>query len=374
MIGAAPTILTLETDSAWLVIIAVSVVTFPVVFLLHRLIGRPGGLASGIFLSLPLTLPLVAALLYSHAVLPQVAVMKPAVPALFRRSGDLLHLLLLSQGRARTVVPYALSGSAGPWLLLIGAALSSFMVLRRFLGHLAVRRVLKRCTGLQGDDEARVIPMLTRLAQGAGLARRPEVLILRDGATGAFTTGGRRPRIVLSEDLLEQLDDSELEAILAHEIAHIQAFDVPLMIAAGTLRDVVAWNPFAHVAYKRLASDRESEADVRAAAMTRNPLAMASGLLKMCDLMRRNGTMQHRVSVAFLRSRGPTARRVSRLITLADGGTSVAQAGWFPYVVAACLAVVLGLQVVALEGGHDREALAVVWGKPSARQSDVRLF
>ena len=76
-----PTILALQADSAWFVIVAVSLVTLPVVLLLRRLIDRPGGLASGILLSLPLALPLVAAVLYGHPVLPEIAVLRPALQA-----------------------------------------------------------------------------------------------------------------------------------------------------------------------------------------------------------------------------------------------------------------------------------------------------
>ncbi len=48
MISAAPTIVTIETNSAWVVIVAVSLVTFPIALFLRRLIDRPGALASSL--------------------------------------------------------------------------------------------------------------------------------------------------------------------------------------------------------------------------------------------------------------------------------------------------------------------------------------
>ena len=100
MTSAAPTVLAIEGDSAWIVILAVSSVTLAAVLLLRRLIKRPGGLASGLLLSLPLVLPLIAALSFDQAVLPVVAVLSPVDSSLLQRSHELLHFLLLSdQGR-----------------------------------------------------------------------------------------------------------------------------------------------------------------------------------------------------------------------------------------------------------------------------------
>ena len=46
MVSASPTILALETDSAWVVVLAVSAVTLIAALILRRLIGRPGGLVA----------------------------------------------------------------------------------------------------------------------------------------------------------------------------------------------------------------------------------------------------------------------------------------------------------------------------------------
>ncbi|MGH2820048.1 MAG: hypothetical protein ACRDJ5_05285 [Actinomycetota bacterium] len=48
MISASPTILAVETDSAWAVVLVVSLVTLPTVLVLRRLINRPGGAAAGL--------------------------------------------------------------------------------------------------------------------------------------------------------------------------------------------------------------------------------------------------------------------------------------------------------------------------------------
>ncbi|HYO60446.1 MAG TPA: M56 family metallopeptidase [Actinomycetota bacterium] len=365
MTSAAPAVLALETDSAWVVIFAVSVVTLVAALLLRRLINRPGGVLSGVLLCLPLVLPLVAALAYEHALLPEIAVLRPAGSALRDRSGDLLHLLLLQDQQSHAVTPYALSGSAGPWILLAGALVTSFMLVRRVVGVVLVRRLISRCRPLADEHLAVVAPALDDVVRLSSLPRTPQVLVLPDGVQGAFACGGKKGKILISEAVIFDLDREELEGVLAHEVAHLETHDVRVVFVAGLLRDLVAWNPLAHVAFRRLASDREREADRRAASLTARPLAVASGLLKMYDLMKCQGRSADQGAMAFLRPGRRISRRVSELIALADGRTLVAPSGRMPYLMAGLLVAALGLQVGARVATQDMNGFAIVLGDTS---------
>jgi beta-lactamase regulating signal transducer with metallopeptidase domain len=367
-----PTLFTLETDSAWVVILVVSAVTLLAALILRRVIGRPGGLASGVLLVLPLVLPLVAAFAFEHAVLPEIAVARPLDPkALTDSTTGLLHLLFVSDQRADVVTPYVLFGSAGPWLVLIGVSVSSFMLLRRGLGALLVKGLVRRCRAPDRDVADRIDALVGDLAAKSRLRRSPEVLLLPNGISGAFAVGARRGRILLSRDLIECLDLEELEAILAHEIAHLEARDVQTVFLAGLLRDLVAWNPLAHVAYRSLLMDRELEADRRAAGMTGRPLSVASGLVKVCELMRASRYGPHLVALGFLRPGGRLKRRVTDLLALADGRVVSASAGRVPYVAAVCVVAILGLQVGARIGQEDARGLAIMWGAPAETESET---
>ena len=361
MTSAAPTILALETDSSWVVILVVSLVTLPAALLLRRLIAKPGGLASGLFLSLPLALPLVAAIAFQHAVFPEISFLRPVGSSVFERPGALLHLLFVQSGPKGVVTPYALVGSAGPWLLLIGLGVSTFMLLRRAVGAWLVHRLIAACDPL---EDAAVLRTVARLSMDAPLAHPPEVLVLPETMSGAFAVGGRRGRILISPNLISELEPDELEGILAHEIAHLQARDVHVVFTAGLLRDVVAWNPFAHVAYRRLLTDRELEADRRAAAITGRPLAVASGLLKVCEISRRAPRFRQRMALGFLKPGGRVARRVTSLIKIADSraALSPASVGRLPYLAAACIVAVLGLQAGARIATINGGTFGLMWG------------
>ena len=359
-----PTILSVEPDSAWVVIFVVSLVTYGAALLLRKLIGRPGGLASGLFLALPLVLPLLAAIVYAGSALPEIGVLQPAGRALRERSGELLHLLLLSDSSSGVVTPYALSGTAGSWILGFGIAVSSFMLLRRLIGAIAIRRLVARCTPLPELLRGRVALTVARLSTDAGLKKPPEVLMLPAGAPGAFASGTRRHRILISSDLLTNLDAVELEATLAHEIAHLEARDCQVMFGAGFLRDLVAWNPVAHLSYHHLMTDRELEADRRAASLTGKPLAVASSLLKVCEMVR-GSKLRHRALIAFMKPGSRINRRVTNLLALADGQVVEARPRYTPYALAAVLLAVIGLQAGARIASEDASALAIMWGDPA---------
>ena len=367
MVSAAPTILALETDSAWVMVLAVSAVTLTAALVLRRLIGRPGGVGAGLLLALPLLLPIVAALAFERAVLPEIAVLKPVGAALLDGSGRLLHVLLVSDGASNRVVPYAFSGSAGPWLLLIGLSVSAFMLLRRLVGTVMVRRLLRRCRPLgRGEVETRALERAEGLARAVGLRKPPDLLVLPPGLPGAFVVGARRPRVLISPDLLELLEEDELEAVLAHEIAHLESRDVPVAVGAGLLRDMVAWNPLAHIAFRRLLADRELEADRRAASLTGRPLELASGLLKMCKLVRGARARTAWAGLGAVRPGGRVSRRVGNLLALADGRLEPVSPGKLPYLAAALLVAMLGLQAGARLAAQDATAFAIVVGNTSS--------
>jgi hypothetical protein len=209
---------------------------------------------------------------------------------------------------------------------------------------------------------------IRRLGETCRLRRNPQLLLLPAGLSGAFAVGVKRPRILISEDLIDGLEEDELAAILAHEVSHIHSSDVSVVFLAGLLRDMIAWNPVAHIAYRRLTSDREIEADRRAAAMTGSPLAVASGLLKMYEIVKGRRPCTGRIALAFLRPGGRIARRVSHLLDVADGRVTVRNAGRLPYVLAAVLVALVGLQAGARIAA-DRAALAIVWGTPDVSGS-----
>lgn len=78
--------------------------------------------------------------------------------------------------------------------------------------------------------------LVENLCIGVGLPK-PKIYLINDSAPNAFATG-RDPRhasICVTTGLLEKLDKLELEGVLAHELSHIQNFDIRLMSLVAVL-------------------------------------------------------------------------------------------------------------------------------------------
>ena len=117
---------------------------------------------------------------------------------------------------------------------------------------------------------------LFRLAAAAGL--NPARLSIVDGLPNpAFTAGLVSPRVFVASDLLLRLQEREVEAVLAHEAAHVRRRD-PLRVAVFRfLALTLFWIP----ALRRLSDDMADEVEILAddAATRGEPLVLASAIL-----------------------------------------------------------------------------------------------
>ncbi len=91
------------------------------------------------------------------------------------------------------------------------------------------------------EDHPYLYNTVEGLAIAAGIPP-PRVYLIDDSAPNAFATG-RDPRhaaIAVTTGLLDKLDRLELEGVIAHEMSHIQNFDIRLATVAAVLVGTVA--------------------------------------------------------------------------------------------------------------------------------------
>jgi Zn-dependent protease with chaperone function len=180
----------------------------------------------------------------------------------------------------------ALTTEAGLDLLVLGYGLVVAVLLsRRAAGLLAVRRTLARA--VPADPDCAVV-LETRATAAIMGVRTPDVRLLARCPGGAFTTGTRRPVIVVDPVLLDELDDAELEGLIAHELAHVARRDTLLGAVVGIFRDLAFFLPPLHIAARWLGREQEESADELATAYTGRPVALASSILKVWDRSRGN--------------------------------------------------------------------------------------
>jgi Zn-dependent protease with chaperone function len=97
----------------------------------------------------------------------------------------------------------------------------------------------------------------------------------------ALACGLRNPTILLSTWIVEHLDRRELEAVLAHELAHVARRDYLMGWLATMLRDAFFYLPTSWIAYRQLQQEKELACDDFTVCVTQRPLALASALAKV---------------------------------------------------------------------------------------------
>jgi heat shock protein HtpX len=121
---------------------------------------------------------------------------------------------------------------------------------------------------------------------------------------------GNRPRLYVTTGLRRLLTTDELQAVVAHELAHIANRDAlvmsvvslpgrTMMNVRGMVGYVAVLGVLPHLCSLALSRYRELAADAGAAALTGRPSALASALLKVSDSLTRIPTTDLRAAAAM---------------------------------------------------------------------------
>jgi len=187
--------------------------------------------------------------------------------------------------------------------------------------YFVANKLLVAMTGareISKKDNPRYYRIVENLAITIGI-QTPKVYIIDDSAPNAMASG-RDPKhsmVAATTGLIDIMDDQELEAVMAHEIGHVQNYDIRvsmitfgLVSAIGLLSDIVLRMMFfggdrrdnnnsspiimiigmvvlvlapiiAMIVQLAISRQREYLADATGALTTRNPEALASALKKL---------------------------------------------------------------------------------------------
>ena len=121
---------------------------------------------------------------------------------------------------------------------LIGA---SIYVLITYFSGAKMALALNGAKEIEKRDNPRLYRMVENLAITNGMPT-PKVYIIDDPAANAFATG-RDPSnsaVAVTTGILELMNDTELEGVLAHELAHIKNYDIRVSMVAFALTVVIS--------------------------------------------------------------------------------------------------------------------------------------
>ncbi len=214
---------------------------------------------------------------------------------------------------------FAIGFIAAYWPLIIAAVGLWFMI--AFAFHSRMIRALSHARPVTRAEEPELYNMLENLCIAQGITT-PRLEIIETHARNAFASGinEKTYAVTVTRGLLQSLQPDEVEAVLAHELAHIINRDVRLLIVSVIFAGMIGffaqmvWSSLRFKMYARrgrrtdgrlmlallviaailwlgylatlltrfaLSRRREYMADAGAVAMTKNPEAMMRALLRI---------------------------------------------------------------------------------------------
>jgi heat shock protein HtpX len=201
---------------------------------------------------------------------------------------------------------------AAPWITI--GVIIWFIV--AWFSHSAMINAATDSKPLARNENKRVYNLVENLCISSGMTI-PKINIIEDDSLNAFASGinSKTFSISLSRGIINKLNDSELEAVIAHELTHIRNRDVRILIISIVFVGIFAFISEALFRSMRFGSigrnkkggasvlialllaafgyliaslfrfalsrKREFLADSGSAELTRNPLALASALRKI---------------------------------------------------------------------------------------------
>lgn len=209
-----------------------------------------------------------------------------------------------------TIVLTSLTVTAGIWLI----AFRQFHRLQRLL------------TSHQPQVD-RANPLLSKLVSEFRLRTIPNFIIVDSPITPFVWAGLRQPVVVLSQQLMQSLDDSQLEFVLAHELAHLKRRDHWSNLFAFLVTTLFWWHPVGWLARRELNLAAESCCDAMALERcSGSRKSYARTLLSVIDLM--NGREFSRPPLLLNFHGASSLRKRIQMLTDSKVRTRIPVGGW----------------------------------------------
>ncbi len=160
--------------------------------------------------------------------------------------------------------------------------------------------------------DRRAITLLDRVCHAAGV-KRPVRLSSSATLASPVALGGRE--ICIPERALKELDRPLLEALLAHELAHIERRDPEWLVAVSAFESAFFFQPLNWIAARAIRNAAEEECDRAAVELVGEGRALARCLVEVASWVRR----ARPVAVPGMAEQGTRLEeRVSRLLAAGD--------------------------------------------------------
>lgn len=193
----------------------------------------------------------------------------------------------------------ALTSAWGVWI--------SVGLTRLGLGWVAMRRLMASTRPLTHE------PVTATLRDVAAV--RGARVLCSPAIGGACAVGFLHPRIVVSSDLVRELDADALRTIVRHEAAHLERFDDWTTLAQQVIVTFAGVHPAVWFIARQIEHECEAACDQRVVAMTRDPLTYARALAAVAEAASSVAHVRPMLAPGALTRRGHLRHRVARLLS-----------------------------------------------------------
>lgn len=217
-------------------------------------------------------------------------------------------------------------------LLVTGWLLGVLLLGLRMLGEIAYIQHLRHYRSRR--PEPIWLEKLARIKERMGIRREVE---LRETHRihSPMVVGALRQIILLPAGLLAGLPPEQVEAVLAHELAHVRRNDYLINLFISLVEILLFFNPMMWWISKKIRVEREHACDDLAVEMTGDTLSLVRSLALM-EEWRLHGPTP---AMAFLGKDGSVLSRIQRLLQRNDKRQVAAKAFWSISTVCICLAL-----------------------------------
>lgn len=199
-----------------------------------------------------------------------------------------------------------------PWLVEVWLLGVAFFSLRSAGGFLLIERERRRQSSVVGP---RVLQICYTLQDQLGLSRAIDYCECK-WLQAPAVIGWFRPVVFLPVTALTGLSEEQLQAVIAHELAHIQRFDPFVNVFQVCVETLLFYHPAVWWLNKRIRIEREHCCDEMAVAICGNAVEYARALTLMEE-------WRSAPVFAMAANRGPLAERIVRVLGLKTLGAGM---------------------------------------------------
>ena len=186
--------------------------------------------------------------------------------------------------------------------------LGAILFLFRLVNSLSEIRILRKSSSISLD--AQLNETVSRMASNLGISKKVQLRISEVGLS-PITFGFLKPVILIPGGLIFQLSPAQLEAIIAHELAHVKRNDYLANLLQSTLEVVFFYHPCFWWMSQTVKELRENASDDLAVSAGVSAKELAYGLAEVLNFAKQNPP---ELALAAGKKRNPTLQRIKRIM------------------------------------------------------------